>query len=55
MKVTPEKLKEMLNSQQVERIFRHTNECQYCQALQSCLGMLIEKHMEEIEKKEELV
>jgi len=50
-----EDIKDLLNSAQAERIFNHTNRCAYCQHLQGSLGFLIEKHMEEEEKKEKLV
>ena len=52
---TPEDLKQMLNSDAAKRIFNHTNKCTFCQELQGALGFLIEKHMEEEEKKEKLV
>lgn len=51
---TKEDIKDMLNTKEVERIFNHTNRCAFCQELQGALGFLIEKHMEEEEKKEKL-
>jgi len=53
-KIDPEKVKEMLESEQGQRIFRHTNNCDLCQTLQGMVGLIVEKHMQELEKKEKL-
>jgi len=53
-KIDPKKVKEMLESEQGQRIFRHTNNCDLCQTLQGMVGLLVEKHMIEQEKKEAL-
>jgi len=54
MKIDPERIKDMINSEQGQKIFRHTNECDLCQTLQGMVGLLVEKHMAEQEKKESL-
>jgi len=53
-KINPDRLKDMLDSEQGQKIFRHTNECDLCQTLQGMVGLLVEKHMAEQEKKEAL-
>jgi len=52
---TKDDIKSMLNTKEAESIFNHTNRCAFCQHLQGSLRFLIEKHMEEEEKKEKLV
>ena len=49
-----DELKKMIDNESTQRILDHTNKCPYCQHLQSALGFLIEKHMEEYEQKEKL-
>ena len=50
MKIDPENVKGMLDSELGKKIFRHTNECDLCQTLQGMVGLLVEKHMKEREQ-----
>jgi len=53
-KIDPDSIKDMIESEQGQKIFRHTNNCDLCQTLQGMVGLLVEKHMQEQEKKEGL-
>jgi len=52
--IDPDKLKGMIESDIGQKVFRHTNSCDLCQTLQGMVGLLVEKHMAEQEKKEGL-
>ncbi len=52
--IDPERIKKLIDSEQGQKIFRHSNECDLCQTLQGMVGLIVEKHMMEQEKKEAL-
>ncbi len=52
--MSPDKLKKMLDSEIGQKVLRHSSNCDLCQTLQGMVGLVIEKHMEEQEKKEGL-